>query len=192
MAEIKHLVSEDLVRQLASEQAARDLKEALHSALEEEDDDALARRDPEPISTYRLWTYARRDAGAPVSFEIEGRLRSDEATARRYRQILTSRSQGHSLTAMAAGTGQFPERQIGDFFLRVVDEGDATYIVISSAQGSDQMPSMLEARGRDDSARVPLPGAIRGHIQMIADRKDGQMNTLLDLLGAPDTELFLF
>jgi hypothetical protein len=174
--------TEDMIQFLAHEQVARDITAALLLA------DEQPARD---VSGAELVAYAMRDKGAPVDFRLERQLRTDTRSALKYRRILQSKAIGYSQMAMAAGSGSVPERRIGGYGLKVVEDGTDTYLILSQEAGQQAAPTVLEAIGKDDSVRVPLSSPVRGHIQIIFDDQNSDLVRLLKLLSQPNTELYL-
>jgi hypothetical protein len=173
--------TEAMIQYLAHEQAARDLTAAI----------LLADTPAPAVSGADLVTYATRSKGAPVDFRIEKQVRSDPAVALRYRRIMQSKAIGYSQMAMAAGSGAVPDRKIGGFGLKVVEDGSDTYLILSQEANPSAAPTVPEAIGADDSVRVPLSSPVRGHIQIIFDRQNEELVRLLKLLRQPNTELYL-
>jgi hypothetical protein len=174
--------TEAMIQLLAQEQVARDLSAAV----------LLAEGAPaDGVSGSDLVAYAMRDRRAPVDFRIERQIRSDARTALRYRRIMQSKALGYSEMAMAAGSGSVPERKIGGYGLKVVEDGTDTYLILSQEAGQPATPTVLEAVGKNDSVRVPLSSPVRGHIQIIFDNQNSDLVRLLKLLGQPNTELYL-
>jgi hypothetical protein len=118
-------------------------------------------------------------------------LRSDACTAERYRQLLRGAAFAHSPLAMAAATGTYPERTVGDFRLRVIEDPDAIYLVLSADHDGATPPSSIEAHRGGRFVRVELSPAVRGHITIMLERENPRHSDLLDLLGDPSCELFL-
>src|SRR5262249_37301206 len=106
-------------------------------------------------------------------------------------RIMQSKALGYSQMAMAAGSGNVPERKIGGFGLKVVEDGSDTYLILSQEANQQAAPSVLEAVGKDDSLSVPASSPVRGHIQIIFDRQNDELVRLLKLLSQPNTELYL-
>lgn len=175
--------SDAMLQHLISEQNARDI-----AALVAEHRRAAGSGG---IGAGELIAYANRERGTPVDFRIEKAIRSDPAVGRRYRRILMGAAVGYSEMAMAAGTGAYPERKVGGFDLKVVEDGADTYVVLSEMRGSRSTPSMLEAIGANESVRIPLSEPVRGHIQIAIDPANDDLSRLLSLLGQPATELYL-
>lgn len=175
--------SDAMLQHLISEQNARELSAAAAAQR------GTAMRDG--VRAAELIAYANRGQGAPVDFRIERSIRSDAKVASTYRRILMGAAVGYSEMAMAAGTGNYPSRKIGDFDLKVVEDGDDVYVVLSEARGAKVSPTMLEAIGPADCVRIPLSQPVRGHIQISIDPANGELARLLALLGQPATELYL-
>lgn len=175
------LKTEAMIQYLAHEQAARDLTAAL----------LLAETSAPAVDGAELVAYATRSKGSPVDFRIEKHVRSDPSAALRYRRIMQSKAIGYSQMAMAAGSGAVPDRKIGGFGLKVVEDGSDTYLILSQEANPSAAPTVLEAVGADDSVRVPLSSPVRGHIQIIFDRQNDELVRLLKLLRQPNTELYL-
>lgn len=143
------------------------------------------------VSFARLLAYAERDANAPADFALEQALRRDASVALRFRRILEGRAIAMSHMAMAAASGLYPERRVGGYHLRVVDEGDALYVVLTSPKTDTQLPIALELLGEADRERLPLPTHVRGHITVPLDRTLPSYARLKALLRDPHTILFL-
>lgn len=173
--------TEAMIQLLTQEQTARDLTAAIF----------LAEPAAQTVSGADLVAYATRSRGAPVDFRMEKAVRSDARTALRYRRIMQSKALGYSHMAMAAGSGAIPERKIGGFGLKVVEDGSDTYLILSQEANQPAAPTVLEAVGSEDSVRVPLSSPVRGHIQIIFDRQNEELVRLLKLLRQPSTELYL-
>lgn len=172
-----------MLQHLISEQNARDL-----AALAAEQRRAGGSGS---IGAGELVAYANRERGTPVDFRIERAIRTDQVVGRKYRRILMGAALGYSEMAMAAGTGAYPERKVGGFDLKVVEDGSDTYVVLSETRGSRSSPTMLEAIGAKESVRIPLSEPVRGHIQIAIDPANDELSRLLSLLGQPATELYL-
>jgi hypothetical protein len=184
MTDIPGTTTQDLIDALAHESVSRELIRA------------LARREaasaaPATPSVDELWRYARRPPRAPADLRIEAALRSDARTAARYRQLMRGAAIAHSPLAMAAATGAFPERKVGDFRLRVVEDPDATYLVLSADHAGVTPPSSIEAHGDGRLVRIELSPAVRGHITIMLERAKSDHSVLIDLLRDPGCELFL-
>lgn len=174
-------MSDIMLDHLVNEQIARDLVASMREQPAAEN----------AIGAADLIAYARRDPDQPIDFRLERAIRSDASINKRYRRILQGASLGHSALAMAAGTGTYPERRIGTFDLRVVEDGSDTYVVLSEIVAPPSSPVALEAVGEADSVRIPLSDPVRGHIQIAIDPANEGLSRLLRLLGQPTTELFL-
>lgn len=173
--------TEAMIQLLTHEQAARDLTAAM----------LLASDTASTVGGADLVAYATRSKGSPVDFRIEKQVRGDARTALRYRRIMQSKALGYSHMAMAAGSGAVPDRKIGGFGLKVVEDGSDTYLILSQEANQPAAPTVLEAVGADDSVRVPLSSPVRGHIQILFDRQNEELVRLLKLLRQPSTELYL-
>jgi hypothetical protein len=172
----------DLIDVLAHEQAFREMAYA-------------ARRTPPPpepaVSVAELWGYTRRPHNAPADLRIESALRNDKRTAARYRAILRDVALAHSPLAMAAGSGTIPDRQVGQFLLRVIDDADSAYLVLSTEGAGAPSPAALEVHGSDGLVRIELSAPVRGHITVALEDKNPDHTNLLKLLGVSSSELFL-
>lgn len=143
------------------------------------------------VTAYQLWQYAHREPGSPVDFGIERAVRTTPATATRYRRILSAEAKGYSEMAMAASTGRYPVRKVGSYEVRVIEDHDAVYVVVSRSEERLPSPSMMEVEGDAETVRLALPEAVRGHQQMIARPGDKTMESLLALLGETGSRVYL-
>ncbi|HRD77877.1 MAG TPA: hypothetical protein PK264_18390 [Hyphomicrobiaceae bacterium] len=183
--QLKDDKSPAMLQHLVAELNARDLVTAMRDTRAESTASATG------IANSELIGYALRGPGAPMDFRIERAIRSDRTVGLRYRRMLQSSAIGYSELAMAAGTGTYPSRRVGAFDLRVVEDGRDVFVVLSQSAGGPAGPQALEAIGPDDSVRIPLSEAVRGHIQIAIDPANGDLSRLLKLLGEATTELYL-
>jgi len=154
-------------------------------------DHTTANRGEQVVTPSELWSYVRRGPQAPSSLVIERALRSSDKLLRRYHRMRASLEIATSPQAMAANTGKYPDRQIGKYRLRTVEEDDAMFVVISGPEGDDIFPTILEAESAEERVRIGLPQPIRGHVQLKAAGKDSDMIRLMVLLESPKTSLSL-
>jgi len=177
--------SHAMLQHLVAEQNACDLVNAMRDIRAQSSASATG------ISNSELVAYALRGPSAPMDFRIERVIRADRSVGLRYRRMLQSGAIGYSELAMAAGTGAYPERRVGAYDVKVVEDGPDKYVILSQLAGSSAGPQVLEAIGRDESVRIPLSEAVRGHIQIAIDPANDDLSRLLRLLGEATTELYL-
>ena len=173
---------------LAHEHAGRELAQAVVRAR-------IAPPAAAAVGTAELWRYARREHGTPADFRIEAALRAQPRTAGRYRQMLRGMAMAHSPLAMAAGSGTYPDRAVGGYRLRVIEDPDAIYLVLQAEQDVVLPPTGLEVHGKSGGkeglVRILLSAPVRGHITVVLDRHDTAHATLLAYLAEAGSELFL-
>jgi hypothetical protein len=178
-----HNLDEETVAAIVAEAVYRQLRARLA---------ALSVEEAAPVSTARLYAYARRNLGSPADLALEQALRREPAVARRYRHLLSGVAIAASPTAIAAASGRYPERQIGSWRLRVVEEHDAIYIVLSAnSPDAAAAPEALDLQGADGGERLELSPPVRGHITVLLDRNEPRVARILSLLADTSCALYL-
>ena len=147
------------------------------------------------VTAKKLDDYARRDTDAPLDFEIERILRSNEQVRSIYFQMKAGQSTAYSELAAAASSGGFPRRELDGFELNVSQDGEFVFVVLQRRNANDtdlKMPRELEIRDeKGEGGAVMLPDEVQGK-QLIAlsvsEEKDAP---LIAALKKVKTRLFL-
>ncbi len=141
------------------------------------------------ISPSRLYAYAT--GPAVTDAVLETHLRKNLNLRRTYRRMIESSAAYHLPEAMAASTGDVPERHGRNYRIRVEPsraEESQVYVTVEVDAGAETQPGTLVMCDRDENcARFPLTGFKNGVCQLIAERD----SDLLDLLTDPTTEAYL-
>jgi hypothetical protein len=145
-----------------------------------------------PLSMRTLLAYARRDHRAPPDFVIEQAIRTDPATARRYRNLLAGMAVAFSPVALAAATDPVPGRVLGQWRLRVSQPEGLSPVLVLESLGPAPAPTAIEAVGpAGGPIRLPLPEPVRGSIQLPLDGHFAELAAFHRLIADPQTSIAL-
>jgi hypothetical protein len=178
--------SHPLARWLAEQAVAADL-------LRPTADGAAAREGTTAsLSMRALLAYARRDHRAPAIFAIEQAIRTDPATAHRYRNLLAGMAIAFSPVALAAATDPVPSRVLGQWRLRVSQPQGLSPVLVLENLASAPAPTAIEAVGPAvGPIRLPLPEPVRGSIQLPLDGHFAELAAFHRLITDPQTSIAL-
>lgn len=171
----------DEARLLAEIHAARALMRASEHARE------TASRP----SAASLWAHATRAADGPIDLAVVRAIRTDPATARRYRALLAGQAIAHAPQAVAASDGAVASRRVGAFTLEILPatEDGPPLLVLRGAEA--QAPRTVEAMLGDETVRLALPPVIDGAILVALDAGVEEAARLGAMLRNPDCAVFL-
>ncbi|AWB25296.1 hypothetical protein DA075_30700 [Methylobacterium currus] len=138
-----------------------------------------------------LWAHATRAADAPVDVAVARAIRSDPATARRYRALLAGQAIAHAPRAIAASDGALAARRVGAFTLEILPatEDGPPLLVLRGAEA--QALRAIEAMRGDEAVRLALPPAIDGAILVALDPAVPEAMRLGAMLRDTDCAVFL-
>jgi hypothetical protein len=141
--------------------------------------------------TASLWAHATRAAGGPVDLAVVRAIRTDPATARRYRALLAGQAIAYAPRAIAASDGAVAARRVGAFTLEILPatEDGPPLLVLRGAEA--QPPRAIEAMLGDDAVRLALPPAIDGTILVALDPAVPESVRLGTMLRDPNCAVFL-
>ena len=139
---------------------------------------------------HELWTYVRREPGAPASLAIERAIRTDAATGARYRAMLGAIAVAHAPFARAASDGQIASRRIGPCTIEILEAEDAPPLLVIHLNGIDRLSMMEIARG-EERLRLALPAPTAGAIVLSLDPTNAEAATLDRLARDAASEIFL-
>jgi hypothetical protein len=181
--------SDPLVLWLAEEAVVADLYQAAIDGIGKEKQKSAA----ESVSMRELLDYVWRAPETPLNFAIEQAIRTDPATARRYRNLLKGMAQAFSSVASAAATEEVPSRIIGKWHLRVsAPQGQLPVLVLTQPQDIAHAPAAIEAVGPTGGPiRLPLPDPVNQAIQLPLNDDVPELADFHRLLRDTDTQIFL-
>ena len=140
------------------------------------------------VTAADLWAELNRAPGAPISLAVTRALRADPRIATRYRRMLEALALAHAPVALAASDG-VALRRIGAATLRLLPKADGAppLLVIENTNAG-----ALELVGIDGSVlRLALPPADEGTVILALGVDFPDAATVLSLIEAPDTALYL-
>lgn len=180
--------SDPLVRWLAEEAVVADLFQTAVDGIGTEKQKPGA----EAVSVRALLAYVWRAPDAPLDFAIEQAIRTDPATARRYRNLLSGMAQAFSERAIAANTDDVPSRVIGKWHLRVSAPPGQLPVLVLTQQDRAPAPVAIEAvRAAEMPVRLPLPAPVNQAIQLPLNNDVPELAAFHHLLKDTDTQIFL-
>ncbi len=138
-----------------------------------------------------LWAHATREPGGPVDLVLVRAIRTDPATARRYRALLAAQAIAHAPLAAAASDGAIASRRVGAFNLEILPaDEDAPPLLVLHGSGA-RPPRAIEAMLGDETVRLALPPAIDGAVLVALDPGVPEAARLGEMLRDRDCAVFL-
>lgn len=191
MSALASALDEAVIAEVEARLAARELVRAGTARL------AATEAAPAVPDAAALWAFATRDPSAPVDLAVLRAVRTDAATAARYRRLMAGAASAVSEVARAASTGFATERHVGAHRLRLQAGGpeDPTVLLLTLDPQVDPPPAAIEvfgeADGAKDLARVLLPLPVRGHILLPLNPANERHQCLARMVVRPDSLVWL-
>ncbi|MET7241830.1 hypothetical protein ABZT49_00520 [Methylobacterium sp. EM32] len=142
-------------------------------------------------SAASLWAYATRAAGGPVDLAVVRAIRTDPATARRYRALLAGQAIAHAPLAVAASDGAIAVRRVGAFTLEILPETEDGPPLLVLRGEEAQALRAIEAMLGDEAVRLDLPPALDDAIVVALDPEVPEAARLGAMLRDPACAVFL-